>query len=62
MATPRSLTDEELRALDEHATCGVLSIEAAARYRLAKSEHRRRMANAGDLIIDVHADALGRLG
>ncbi|CAN5824112.1 hypothetical protein BH24ACT5_BH24ACT5_12500 [soil metagenome] len=60
------LTDDEQAALRERATAEGMSMQDAARRAVrgyvARSEHRARVAAAGDRILDVHADALERLG
>lgn len=60
------LTDEEHQALRERAAAEGISMQDAARRAIrdyvARSEHRARVAAAADLIADVHADAIDRLG
>ena len=60
------LTDEEQRLLRERAAAEGTSMQDLARRAIreyvARSEHRSRVAMAADLITDVHADALDRLG
>ena len=60
------LTDEEQQSLRERAAADGISMQDAARRAIreyvVRSEHRARLASAADLIMDVHADALDRLG
>lgn len=60
------LTDAEQLALKELAAAEGVSMQDAARRAIrdyvARSEHRARVDAAADLILDVHADALDRLG
>jgi hypothetical protein len=66
MAMTLRLTDDEQRALKERAAAEGISMQEAARRAVrdyvARSEHRGRVAGAADLILDVHADAIDRLG
>ena len=66
MAMTLRLTDEEQRALRARAAADGISMQDAARRAIrdyiARSEHRSRVAVAADLITDVHADAIDRLG
>ena len=66
MAMTLRLTDAEQQALREHAAAEGISMQDAARRAvrdyLSRSEHRSRVTAAADLITDVHADALDRLG
>lgn len=60
------LSDEEQQALRERAAVEGISMQDAARRAIreyvARSEHRTRVAAAADLIMDVHAEAIDRLG
>ena len=60
------LTDEEQDALKERAAAEGVSMQDVARRAIRdyveRSEHRDRVATAADLILDVHADAIERLG
>lgn len=60
------LSDEEQQALRERAAVEGISMQDAARRAIreyvARSEHRARVAAAADLIMDVHAEAIDRLG
>lgn len=66
MAMTLRLTDEEQQALRDRAARDGVSMQDAARRAIReyveRSEHRSRVAVAADLISDVHADALDRLG
>lgn len=66
MAMTLRLTDQEQAALRERAAAEGISMQEAARRAVreyvARSAHRDRVAVAADLITDVHADALDRLG
>ncbi len=66
MAMTLRLTDEEQQALRDRAARDGVSMQDAARRAIReyveRSEHRSRVAAAADLIRDVHADALDRLG
>ncbi|HEX6328836.1 MAG TPA: ribbon-helix-helix protein, CopG family [Jiangellaceae bacterium] len=66
MAMTLRLSDEEHQALRERAAAEGISMQDAARRAIrdyvARSEHRARVAAAADLIADVHADAIDRLG
>ncbi len=66
MAMTLRLTDEEQAALKELAAAEGVSmqdaIRRAVRDYVARSEHRARVAAAADLVLDVHADAIRRLG
>lgn len=66
MAMTLRLTDAEQLALKELAAAEGVSMQDAARRAIrdyvARSEHRARVDAAADLILDVHADALDRLG
>ena len=60
------LTPAEQEALKERASAEGVSMQDVARRAirdyLARSEHRARVAAAADLILDVHAEAIERLG
>ncbi|QGG94418.1 ribbon-helix-helix protein, CopG family [Actinomarinicola tropica] len=66
MAMTLRLTDEEQRALKERAAKDGISMQDAARRAIrdyvARADHRSQVAAAADLILDVHADAIDRLG
>jgi plasmid stability protein len=66
MAMTLRLTDEEQQALRERAAAEGISMQDAARRAIrdyvARSEHRARVAAAADLIANVHAEAIDRLG
>lgn len=60
------LSDEEHAALRERAAAEGISMQDAARRAIrdyvSRSEHRARVTAAAERILDVHADALERLG
>lgn len=66
MAMTLRLTDDEHHALKELAAAEGVSMQDAARRAIrdyvARSEHRERVGAAADLILEVHADAIDRLG
>ena len=66
MAMTLRLSDDEQRALRDRAAAEGISMQDAARRAIrdyvARSEHRARVAAAAELITDVHADAIDRLG
>ena len=66
MAMTLRLTDEEQAALRDRAAAEGISMQDAARRAVrefvARSDHRDRVANSTRLILDVHADAIERLG
>jgi plasmid stability protein len=66
MAMTLRLTEEEQQGLRDRAAAEGISMQDAARRAIrdyvARSEHRARVAAAADLIADVHADAIDRLG
>lgn len=66
MAMTLRLTDQEQRALKERAAAEGISMQDVARRAIrdyvARSEHRSRVSEAAELIMDAHADALDRLG
>ena len=60
------LTAEEQERLKDQAAVEGVSMQDVARRAIrdyvARSDHRSRVSVAADLIMDVHADALDRLG
>ena len=66
MAMTLRLSEDEQRALRDRAAAEGISMQDAARRAIrdyvARSEHRARVAAAAELITDVHADAIDRLG
>ena len=66
MAMTLRLDQEDHEALKEHAAAEGISMQDAARRAIrdyvARREHRSRVSNATELILDVHADAIDRLG
>ena len=60
------LTDDEQAALRDRADAEGISMQEAARRAVrefvARGQHRDRVGAAARRIIDVHADALHRLG
>lgn len=60
------LTDDEQAALRSRAAAEGISMQDAARRAIreyvVRTEHRSRVTAAADRILDVHADALERLG
>ena len=66
MAMTLRLSDEEHAALSVRAAAEGISMQDAARRAVrefvAQSEHRERVASASRLILDVHAEAIERLG
>ena len=60
------LDEQDHEALRQRAAADGVSMQDAARRAireyLARSEHRTRVATASKLILDVHADAIERLG
>lgn len=60
------LTDEEQAALRERARAEGISMQEAARRAVreyvAHGEHRDRVSAAAQRVIEVHAEALDRLG
>ena len=66
MAMTLRLDQEDHDALRERAAAEGISMQDAARRAirdyLARSGHRARVSNATELILDVHADAIERLG
>lgn len=66
MAMTLRLTDTEQAALRARADAEGISMQEAARRAIrefvARSDHRDRVAGAAHLIMDIHSDALRRLG
>jgi plasmid stability protein len=66
MAMTLRLTDEEQELLRRRAAAEGISMQEAARRAVrefvARGEHRDRVASAARSIIEVHADAIERLG
>lgn len=66
MAMTLRLTDEEQQALRDRAAAEGISMQDVARRAIrdyvARSEHRTKVSSATDLIVDVHAEAIERLG
>ena len=66
MAMTLRLTAEEQERLKDQAAVEGVSMQDVARRAIrdyvARSDHRSRVSVAADLIMDVHADALDRLG
>jgi plasmid stability protein len=66
MAMTLRLTDSEQEALKARAASEGVSMQDLARRAireyLARGDHRSRVASAADHILDVHADAIERLG
>jgi predicted transcriptional regulator len=66
MAMTLRLTDDEQAALRERADAEGISMQEAARRAVrefvARGQHRDRVSAAAARIMDVHTDALRRLG
>ncbi len=66
MAMTLRLSDDERSALRDRAAAEGISMQDAARRAIRdyveRAAHRSRVAAAADLITDVHADAIERLG
>lgn len=66
MAMTLRLEEHDQEALRARAAAEGISMQDAARRAIrdyiARSEHRERVSTASELILDVHADALERLG
>lgn len=66
MAMTLRLTSDEQQALRKLATAEGISMQDAVRRAIRdyveRSEHRARVGSAANLITDVHADAIDRLG
>lgn len=60
------LDEYEQEALRARAAAEGISMQEAARRAIrdyiARNEHRLKVSNATELILDVHADAIERLG
>jgi predicted transcriptional regulator len=60
------LTDDEQTALQRRAEREGISMQEAARRAVreyvGRAEHRDRVARAGERVMQVHAEALDRLG
>ncbi|MFN7148477.1 MAG: DUF6290 family protein [Microthrixaceae bacterium] len=66
MAMTLRLDEQDHAALRERAAADGISMQDAARRAIReyieRSAHRSRVSIASDLIMDVHADAIERLG
>jgi plasmid stability protein len=66
MAMTLRLDEHDQEALRQRAAAEGISMQDAARRAIrdyiARSEHRSRVSTASELILDVHADAIERLG
>lgn len=66
MAMTLRLDEHDQEALRQRAAAEGVSMQDAARRAIreyiARSEHRSRVGTASELILDVHADAIERLG
>ncbi len=66
MAMTLRLTNEEQAALQRRADLDGISMQEAARQAVreyvARAEHRGRVSRAAERVIEVHAEALERLG
>lgn len=66
MAMTLRLTNEEQAALQRRADMDGISMQEAARQAVreyvARAEHRDRVSRAAQRVIEVHAEALERLG
>lgn len=66
MAMTLRLDEDDQEALKARAAAEGISMQDAARRAIrdyiARSEHRAKVATATDLILDVHAEAIERLG
>ena len=66
MAMTLRLDDAEQDALRQQAAAEGISMQDAARRAIreyiSRSRHRSRVSAATELILDVHADAIERLG
>ncbi len=66
MAMTLRLDEHDQEALRRRAAAEGISMQDAARRAIrdyvARGEHRSRVSNATELILDVHADAIDRLG
>jgi len=66
MAMTLRLDAQDQEALKARAAAEGISMQDAARRAIrdyvARSEHRTKVSTATDLILDVHAEAIERLG
>jgi predicted transcriptional regulator len=66
MAMTLRLDDDEQQALREQAAAEGASMQDIARRAIreyvARRDHQQRVSAAADRILDVHADAIERLG
>jgi plasmid stability protein len=66
MAMTLRLDEQEQEALRQRAAAEGVSMQDVARRAIreyiARSEHRSRVSTASELILEVHADAIERLG
>ena len=66
MAMTLRLTDDEQEALRQLAAVEGISMQEAARRAVrdyvSRSQHRDRVADAADRIMEAHANALDQLG
>jgi plasmid stability protein len=66
MAMTLRLTEDEQAALRDRAEAEGISMQEAARRAVrefvARAQHRDRVTAAARLVLDEHADAIGRLG
>ncbi len=66
MAMTLRLDEDDQEALKARVAAEGISMQDAARRVIrdyvARSEHRAKVATATDLILDVHAEAIERLG
>jgi predicted transcriptional regulator len=66
MAMTLRLDDDEQQALREQAAAEGASMQDVARRAIreyvARRDHQQRVSAAADRILDVHADAIERLG
>lgn len=60
------LSDHEQQALKDRAAAEGISMQDVARRAIRdyveRAEHRSKVSSATDLILDVHAEAIERLG
>lgn len=66
MAMTLRLSDQEQQALKDRALAEGISMQDVARRAIrdyvTRSEHRSKVSSATELILDVHAEAIERLG
>lgn len=66
MAMTLRLSDDEQHALKDRAAAEGISMQDVARRAIreyvARSDHRSKVSSATDLILQVHAEAIERLG